>query len=422
MNIVTIGGGRVGLPVATGFAQLGHETTCYEWNVERRALIKLGRAPFAEAGLDDALAVVVNKGMLRVCDGIKEAVANADVVFIAVPVGVGSSGTKGLWSATEAAAKYAPNDCVIAIKSTVPPGTCAKIKSALGGKIKIVANPEFLRQGKGLFDFLSPMRVVVGADGQHEQAVMREAYAPLINRGVKYIETDIVSAEVAKLAANMFLSSRAALINEIADLCECAGGGMEKVTEVLKADRRIGESFLRAGPGFGGTCLPKDGRMLIGAARRNGVGMPAVKGVYKSNKIRPARIARRIAGMLPPHPTIAVLGFAYKPGADNICESAAVSVVEYLREHGAQINGSDAGLSSAMRTTIGDVSWFEEPLDALANADALVALNDDNVFSRLSADEIKSAMKGVTVFDYAGAFCRHEMKKTGLSFYPVGNG
>ena len=421
MNIAVIGGGRVGLPAAAGFAAIGHRVACCESDDGRRAAISVGRAPFADAGLGDALVSGIASGALRICADIVDAADGADAVFIAVQTGDGANGLCNLHAAARLVAKHAAPSRVLIIKSTVPPGTCARLDTVLRRKMTVAYNPEFLRQGFGFVDFMSPFRIVAGADDADSASVMRAIYAPITGRnGTRYIETSRVAAETAKLAANMMLSSKVALINEISDLCEAVGGNIDEVTEVLSSDRRIGGKFLCPGTGFGGACLPKDGRLLIAAAQNSGVAVPAAESLFSSNRNRADRIARRIANMLPPDPLVAIWGLAFKPGADDICDSPAIAIARRLYARGVKINGYDGMLPSAMRTKFPEANWFDRPLDSLADADGVAILTGHKEFSLLSAETIKSAMKGNAVFDCAGIFRRAEMECSGLYFDAIG--
>lgn len=417
MDIAVIGGGRVGLPTAAALATLGHRVVCCERNRFRRQTAAAGRAPFSDAGLEKALAAAVQSGMLRFCGDAAVAVKNTEAIIVAVPV---SDGNAGLDALKKAAAVVAAAGCgVLAVKSTVPPGTCERLQKT--HDICVAANPEFLRQGRGFEDCMSPSRIVVGADDRRARRTLRAVYAPLIARGIPYIETSRAAAEIAKLASNMFLASRAALINEIADLCEAAGGDIKDAARILAADRRIGGGYLRAGPGFGGPCLPKDGRLLSEAANAAGIVMPAAQAVYDSNRRRLRRLAARIAELSPPNPVVAVWGAAFKPGADSICDSPAVAIMRLLDARGCRLRVCELSAdTAALQNALPAAAYFNDGVAAVSGADTLAVINMHESFSRISPAAVSRAMKGDMVFDCAGIFDRASCRRAGISLHSVG--
>ncbi|MGI9297973.1 MAG: nucleotide sugar dehydrogenase [Gammaproteobacteria bacterium] len=417
MNIAVIGGGRVGLPTAAALAILGHRVACCERDRFRRQTAAAGRAPFADSGLEKALVAAIQSGALRFCEGVAATVKNAEAALVAVPVSDGNAGRNELKKV--AAAIAAARCSVLAVKSTVPPGTCEQLQKTYD--ICVAANPEFLRQGRGFEDCMSPSRIVVGADDRRARRTLREVYAPLINRGITYIETSRAAAEIAKLASNMFLASRTALINEIADLCEAAGGDIKDAARILAADRRIGGGYLRAGPGFGGPCLPKDGRLLAEAGSAAGIAMPAVKAVYDSNRRRLRCLAGRVAELSPPNPVVAVWGAAFKPGADSVCDSPAVEIMRLLDARGCRLRVCEPlADAAALQNALPAATYFCDGIAALSGADTLVTANKHESFSRISPAAVSRAMKGDLVFDYAGIFDRDACRRAGISLHAIG--
>lgn len=424
MKIAVVGGGRVGLPTAAGLASMGHHVVCCERDDAKRQVAAGGRAPFADAGLDDILAEMTASGRLRFCAGVAEAAANADAVMVAVPVPSGARGTETLdaVAAEFAAARPPASDCVFIIKSTVPPGACARIKKRLG--IEVVSNPEFLREGFGAQDCINPSRVIVGCDDDKTRGVMRRIYAPLIARGVAYLEMNSVSAEITKLTANMFLSSRIALLNETADLCAAAGGRVADVIRALALDGRIGGDYLRASVGFGGGCLPKDGRLLLEAAGRARAAMPTVAAIYDSNSARMRRLADSIADAVLKTavgaPLVAVLGVAFKPGSDSICESPSVAVMRRLAERGLAVRGHDANIGAGVvESEVAGVTMVSDAQAAADGADALVVMNADDAYDGISAAAVAARMRGRIIFDYAGVFGDDDAPAA-LNIYRIG--
>lgn len=420
MNIAVIGGGRVGLPVAAAFAMRGAQVICCEQDAVRRTTIVAGRAPFPDAGLDRAVADCIASGALKVCANIAEAVANAHAAFIAVPVNDDILGTSLLRHVALSVSEHAPSNCVLVIKSTVPPGTCASIDGTLRCGIPIVANPEFMRQGFGLEDFLSPWRIAVGVDDEYASGIMRAVYKPWIERGVTYIECGRAAAEIAKLASNAMLSSRVALINETSDLCETIGGNIDEVAKILSADTRIGKHFLHPGAGFGGACLPKDGRLLTDASRRLKVDMPAMESVFASNNLRLTRIAKRIAGFLAAHATIAVWGFGFKPDADDVRGSPTLQIIKLMQRSDVNIHGFDPAITSAAKKEAPEIRWFERPLESLVDANMLAILMKSGAFAQLSPSLIAAAMKGGVIFDCTGTLKRIDFNRFQGTLHTIG--
>lgn len=414
IKTAVIGGGQVGLAVSVGLAQLGWQVACYEQDDTKRTLIAAGKLPFLDAGLAAVLAQVVASGQLRVCADMKSAVTDAYAVFVAVPVTDGPGGMAFLNKAIKDLVRVAPEQCLTVIKSTVPPGTCEALRHRFN--IRVAMNPEFMRQGHGFADFMSPSRIVVGADDDEAaKALLRKLYTPLIKQGYSYIETDTRSAEIAKLAANAFLSARITLINEISDFCKAAGGNFDAVQDIIAADKRIGGVYLTPGIGFGGACLPKDGRLLLNAATRHQVSLPFTRVIFSSNVQRPARIASRLLAALPPSPVIAVWGVAFKPGADGASESAAAAMVKHLSKNNARIHAYDPALAPAARATIAAEHWFNKPLDALHNADGLAILLPCESYKNIAVTDILAAMKGRVVLDCVRAFPPADIKQAGLT-------
>lgn len=377
-------------------------------------------APFADAGLDDALVTVTRSGMLQFCADIAESVRDAGAVIITVPVLDGSGGMEVLEEIAATVTAVVAAHCVLIIKSTVPPGTCRKLQNAY--KLSIVANPEFLRQGHGFEDFMSPARIVVGGDNESALCVVRTVYASLIASGTQYIETDSVSAEIAKLASNMFLAGRVALINETADLCEAAGGNIDDVVCVIAADKRIGGDYLRASAGFGGFCLPKDGRLLAEAADANEVSMPAAGAIYISNRRRIKRIAEHIIMLAPENPVITFWGLAFKPGADSICDSPAVEMMRILHAScRCRLQAYDSLVDIEMlRKTFPAAVFFDESVAALSGADILVVITGNKEFSQVPPAVILKEMQGKLILDYAGVFDYRSFQKLDITLHTVG--
>lgn len=420
MKVAVIGGGRVGLPVAAGLASVGHRVLCCERDKAKRETAAAGKAPFVDEGLDDALASVVASGHLRFCADIAEAVGDARVVFMAVPVSADENGLHILQTTVAETAAAAPLGSVIAIKSTVPPGTCGQLQGELGSRLLVASNPEFLRQGFGLREFLNPSRIVVGTDNAQAAKTLRQLYAPIIKNGAEYIATTCINAEIAKLAANMFLSSRVALINELSDLCEATGACIHETIKVLATDRRIGKRYLHPSVGFGGGCLPKDGKLLLQKADALNVNMPAASAIYNSNRARAEQLAARILAQMPPRPTAAAWGVAYKQNSDDTRESAAIAVIHALCARGATVRACDAHITDVPASLPDNCRFFNDCFEALNGADMLINLVHHKEYAEISPAEIRRRMKGVHVFDCTGIFDCPKMQEAGLVMNVIG--
>ena len=417
MNVAVIGGGYVGLPTAVALATLGHNVVCCERDACRRQKAETGRAPFVDVGLEEALAIVVQSGQLRFCADVADAIENIEIAIVAVPV---ESGKTGLNELNKVAAIIATKShCVLVIKSTVPPGTCKKLRQTYG--ICVASNPEFLRQGHGFEDCISPPRIVVGVDELHARQLLHTLYLPLIERGREYIEISSISAEIAKLTSNTFLAGRIALINETSDLCEVAGGNIKDVARVLAADSRIGSDYLRASVGFGGSCLPKDGRLLVDAGEVAGLDMHAIKAIYLSNQQHIQRVAEQIIAQLPRNATVAIWGVAFKPEVNSICESPAVCVMQILAEYGIRLQVCDPLVdTTSLQNMLPTAMFFKESIAAATHADALVVLNKQQEFLHIAPADIARAMLRNIVFDYTGIFNYTDCQQAGLTLHAVG--
>ncbi|MDD9805805.1 MAG: UDP-glucose/GDP-mannose dehydrogenase family protein [Gammaproteobacteria bacterium] len=443
MNIVVVGAGYVGLVCGACFAQWGNRVTCVDIDAGKIRRLNAGDVPIHEPGLEPLIAANVRDGRLFFtdrCDDARAAQARAPVqaVFIAVDTPPGDDGRPDRSAVLAAAGDAVPafgGHTVVAVKSTVPVGTCGAVREAvaqamardggaapLAAQFDVVSNPEFLREGRAVDDFMRPDRVVIGADNAAGRDVLCDLYRPLAAQGVEFVHTSSAGAELIKYGANAFLAAKVGLVNEIADLCEALGLDIGEVAAGIGLDPRIGADFLRPGPGFGGSCFPKDTLGLLAAARGHDVALPILESVVRSNEARKQGLAERVRRALGglSGKTVAVLGLAFKAGTDDVRCSPALDLVAGLLRGGAAVKAFDpAGMDQARRL-LRDVEYCTSALDAAAGADALVVHTDWEEFAALDWGRVKSAMRGAVVYDFRNLCELSRMRELGFHYFPVG--
>ena len=411
MRVAMIGAGYVGLVSAACFSEFGFAVTCVDSARARIAALRAGRMPIYEPGLEPLVASNVDAGRLSFSEDIADAVRGADVVMLAVGTpsrrGDGHADLSFVREAARQVADALDGYTVVATKSTVPVGTGREIARIIGerrpeAEFDVVSNPEFLREGSAIGDFMRPDRVVVGVDSARAREVMRALYRPLFLIETPVLFTSLETAETIKYAANCFLATKVSFINEIADLCERVGADVQDVAKGIGLDGRIGRYFLHAGPGFGGSCFPKDTAAFARIARDAGVPAGIVEAVLHSNEARKAGMADRIVeacGGSVAGKTIAVLGVTFKPNTDDVRESPSLAILPALAERGARVRAFDpAGMEEARRILDG-VVWCGDAYDAMTGADALVILTEWNEFRALDLERVKALLKEPLIVD-----------------------
>ena len=432
MRVAIIGAGYVGLVSAACFSEFGLGVTCVDAAPERIAALRAGRLPVYEPGLERLVAANVAAGRLSFTSDITDAVPTADVVMLAV--GTPSRRRDGRADLTfihEAARQVADvldGYTVIATKSTVPVGTGREIARIVRQRrpdaaFDVVSNPEFLREGSAVDDFMRPDRVIVGGGSAEAQEIMRALYGPLFLTDTPVLFTSLESAELIKYTANCFLATKVAFINEIADLCERIGADVQDVARGVGLDGRIGRDFLRAGPGFGGSCFPKDTAAFVPIAREAGAPSGIVEAVLRSNTARKAKMADKIvhaccgsvAGK-----TVAVLGVTFKPDTDDVRESPSLVILPGLVDRGAALRAFDpAGMEQARRV-LRDVRWCRDPYDAMAGADALVILTEWSAFRALDLARAKGSMRTPLIVDLRNIYEPAGVAAAGFRYVSIG--
>ena len=434
MKICMIGAGYVGLVSAACFSDFGWTVTCVDKDENRLAQLKSGRSPIYEPGLDALLERNITAGRLTFTGELGPAVSGADVVFLAVGTpmrrGNGYADLSYVFSAVEEAAPHFDGFTVVTTKSTVPVGTSREIERRLKIKrpdadVAICSNPEFLREGSAIQDFTHPDRVLVGCDQARAREVMERLYKPLALRGSPVMFVDRELAELAKYAANAFLALKISFINEIADLCELVGADVQEVASAIGKDRRIGDKFLHPGPGYGGSCFPKDVSALIRTAREAKSPVSIIEQVERVNHERKLAMAVRIeaaAGGSVRDRTIAVLGVTFKPNTDDMRDAPSLVIVPMLQERGATVRAYDPQGRQQAEPLLPGVIWCDGAQEAARGADVLVILTEWNEFRALDLDAVKAAMTGKTIVDLKNVLDSGAALELGLSYQGMGRG
>ncbi len=432
MRVAMIGTGYVGLVSGACFADFGHVVTCVDKDAGKITRLKKGEIPIFEPGLDQLVASNVREGRLFFAADAAEAVQSADAVFIAVGTpsrrGDGHADLSYVYAAAEEIAGLMDGFTVVVTKSTVPVGTGDEIEKIIrkarpDADFAVVSNPEFLREGAAINDFKRPDRVVVGTEDERAQAVMRELYRPLNLNETPIIFTGRRTSELTKYAANAFLAMKITFINEVADLCEKMGADVQQVARGIGLDNRIGSKFLHAGPGYGGSCFPKDTLALVRTAADNGAPIRLVETTVKVNDARKRAMARKVAEALGGElagKRIGILGLTFKPNTDDMREAPSLDVAPALQAMGATVQAFDPeGMHEAEKLLPG-VEFKEGPYEAAADADALVILTEWDQFRALDLDRIKALMRAPVLVDLRNIYRPEDLRSRGFHYRSIG--
>ena len=433
MNISVIGTGYVGLVAGACFAETGSQVTCADLDVKKIDGLKQNVLPIYEPGLDALVERNQAQGRLAFTTDVASAVQSADVVFIAVgtpPDEDGSADLSHVLAVAETIGKNQTRELVVVTKSTVPVGTAAKVHAAVAKHAKlpfhVVSNPEFLKEGAAVDDFLKPDRVVLGVDSDFARSVMAELYAPFVRTGKPIIFMDVPSAEMTKYAANAMLATRISFMNEIANLCEKVGANVDLVRKGIGSDSRIGSSFLFPGPGYGGSCFPKDVKALLHTSVEQNAKMLVLQAVEDANDRQKHRLFEKLTAVMGAKLTgahIAVWGLAFKAQTDDMRESPALSLIEALLAAGATVTGHDpAAMHEAERRLGTTISYATTNYAALDGADALVVVTDWNEYRFPDFTRIKSALKTPVVIDGRNLYDPTKMRQLGFTYRSIGRG
>jgi UDPglucose 6-dehydrogenase len=431
MHIAVIGTGYVGLVTGACFAEFGVDVTCVDIDADKIARLSAGEMPIYEPGLEQLVTKDMQSGRLRFTTDIKQAVEQALVIFLAVGTPPKSDGSPDLNSVEAAAtsiAQHMNGYKVIVTKSTVPIGTGERLRQLIREKQRarlnfgIVSNPEFLREGAAINDFMRPDRVVIGSSDEEAIAIMRDLYRPLYLIEAPFVLTSLEAAELTKYAANAFLATKISFINEIANMCESIGCDVHDVARAIGMDRRIGSKFLHPGPGFGGSCFPKDTQALASVARDFGRDSLIVDAVIEVNRRqRQAMVPKieKLVGELKGK-TIAVLGLAFKPETDDMREAPSIEIVKGLIEGGAKVIAYDPVAMVEAAKVLPKVDYVEDEYAAVTNADALVFVTEWNQFRALDMRRIHDLMKSPRIADLRNIYQPEDMRELGFEYVGVG--
>jgi UDPglucose 6-dehydrogenase len=432
MRVAMIGSGYVGLVSGACFAELGHTVTCVDKDAAKIEALRNGRMPIYEPELAELVARNVGEGRLSFTTRLADATTGAAAVFIAV--GTPSRPADGLadltyvYQAAREIAQALRGYAVIVTKSTVPVGTGDEIQRIMAdirpdADLSVVSNPEFLREGAAIQDFMAPDRVVVGTDDVRAREVMTALYRPLAEKGTPILHTARRGAELIKYAANAFLATKITFINEIADLCEQAHADVEEVAHGIGLDHRIGPKFLSAGPGYGGSCFPKDLLALLKAGLDFGVPIRSIETIISINDQRKRAMARKViaaCGGSIRGKRIAVLGLTFKAETDDMRESPAVSIITALQDAGAKVRAYDPQGMAHARSILNDVDYARDPYSCMEGAEALVVMTEWNEFRKLDLARVRALLQRPVVVDLRNIFRPEAMAEHGFTYVSVG--
>ena len=432
MKIAVIGAGYVGLVSGACLAEFGFDVFAVDQDAARVAELNAGRIPIHEAGLDTLVHSNARAGRLHFTTDLKLAVAQADAVFIAVstPTRRGDDAAD-LAYVHQAAAEIAAaltGYAVIITKSTVPVGTARKLKAQIrelrpDAEFDVAANPEFLREGSAVDDFLRPDRIVVGSESKRAQEILRKIYQPITMTGAPLLFTDFESAELIKYAANGYLAMRLAFINQLADLCEKVGGDIAVVAKGIGHDNRIGHHYLQPGPGFGGSCFPKDTRALAATAREAEAPFSLIEAVVGANDKRKAALFARVAKLLGgsvASKRIAILGLAFKAETDDLRDAPALDLIPALKASGAQVIAYDPVVRSNGNSAFAGIEWAKTAYDAAQGADAVILLTEWNEFRGLDLARLAKSMRQPVMIDLRNLYSLADIAKTSFIYHSLG--
>ena len=430
MNICMVGTGYVGLVTGACLADFGMDVTCIDKDETKIALLRKGVSPIYEPGLEELIHKNSQAKRLRFSTEIKEAVERALVIFIAVgtpPREDGSPDLSFIFQVAQSISEHMNGYKVVVTKSTVPTGTGAQIEEILrrnpgGHKFSVVSNPEFLREGSASEDFMRPDRVVIGSRDAEAIAIVKDVYSPLLTAGVPFVVTDVESAELIKYASNGFLALKISFINEIAAMCERMGADVKDVSRGMGLDKRIAPHFLLPGPGFGGSCFPKDASGVVDVARKHGYTFEIMETVLRVNDTVKARMVEKVAevcGELAGK-KVAVLGLAFKPETDDIRDSSAIKLIRDLTSRGASVVAYDPAAMENTKAILPEIGYADDVYECAEGADALVLITDWNQFRKLDLERLEKTMKAKRFVDLRNLYEPKEMKRLGWEYTAIG--
>ena len=432
MHVTMIGTGYVGLVSGACFSEFGHNVTCVDKDATKIEALHCGEIPIFEPGLDELVESNVNAGRLSFTTDLQQPVANADAVFIAVGTpsrrGDGHADLTYVFNAAREVADALDGYTVIVTKSTVPVGTGTEVfkvvrETSPGAEFDVASNPEFLREGAAITDFMRPDRVIVGTDSERAKEVMGELYRSLFLNETPVMFTTRQTAELIKYAANAFLATKVTFINEIANLCEQVDANVQDVARGIGLDGRIGSKFLHAGPGYGGSCFPKDTLALLRTAENLGLPLDIVQATVNVNDRRNREMAQKIidaCGGSLDGKTIAILGLTFKPNTDDMRDSPSLDIIPTLQAAGAKVRAYDPEGMDEARMMLDGIEYCDDAYDTLPNSDALVIITEWNVFRAMDMHRVKGLLNSPVLVDMRNIYDPETMRELGFTYVSVG--
>jgi UDPglucose 6-dehydrogenase len=431
VNIAVFGVGYVGLVTAACLADFGHQVWCVDKCSDRIEKLAQGTIPIYEPGLEEVFRKNVSEGRLKFVDSDNENLYLSEVFFICVGTPSDEKGKADLSAVFEVAEGIGSSlgdYKVIVIKSTVPPGTAIKVKERILETVKredlfdVVSSPEFLREGSAVYDFLNPERIVLGLSSQRSKRMMEKVFAPFAKKGVVFVYTDPTTAEIIKYASNVFLATKISFINSLARLCDTVGGQVEDVAKGMGLDSRIGPQFLRPGPGFGGSCFPKDLKALLAVCRELGVDFPLVEATLETNQAQMEYVVKCLKDELGEvnGKNFALFGLAFKAGTDDVRESPALKVARLLLDKGADLKAFDYQASNNARLLMPELTIVKSPYEAVDGAHGLLILTEWEEFKELDWEKIKSSMRKPFIYDTRNLLQPEMIRKLGFTYRGMG--
>jgi UDPglucose 6-dehydrogenase len=436
MKIAVVGSGYVGLVTGACLAEVGFEIYCIDIDATKIAKMRRGESPIFEPGLEDILKTNIEKGFMHFSTDLKSVLDGVEVVFSAVgtpPDEDGSADLQYVLGVARTIGKYMSNYKLIVTKSTVPVGTANLVKDAVFEELKnrdveipfdVASNPEFLKEGDAMNDFLHPDRIVVGVESERAKAIFEKLYQPFVEKGHPLIFTDIASAEMIKYAANAMLATRISFMNDIANLCEIVGADVNMVKKGIGSDTRIGSKFLNAGAGYGGSCLPKDVKALIKTAEKNNYSLQVLKAVEKVNEKQKFVLFNKLSKYFNHDlkgKKIAMLGLSFKPNTDDIREAPSLVLIEHLLAAGCEISAYDPVAMTEAKRRIGDIIHYcNSAEETLPNTDAILLVTEWKEFKDLNPKKIVTLMKKPVLFDGRNIYNADKMRQAGIEYFGIG--
>ena len=435
MKIAVVGTGYVGLVSGVCFAEMGNDVTCIDIDADKVKTLQSGKTPIYEPKLQDVMVKNTDEGRLTFTTSLPDGIKEAEVIFLALPTPPAEDGSADLQYVLAVANEIGENldhFAVVVNKSTVPVGTSDKVREAISakydGEFDVVSNPEFLREGLAVDDFLNPDRIVVGTSNEKSKAKMTELYKPLTDKGSELFIMDIRSAELTKYASNAFLATKISFMNEIANMCELLGANVDSVRDGVGSDTRIGKKFLNAGIGYGGSCFPKDVQALHRTAMEHDYNFSILDAVTDVNSYQKLRIVNKIKHYFSDElkgKKVAVWGLAFKPETDDIREAPALEIITGLLKEGVEVSAYDpeaTGNVKRLYEHAQELEFVDDKYDAVENADALVIATEWAEFKDADLQSIKAKLKNPVIFDGRNIYNQAEMKQAGFEYFGIGRG